>query len=120
ITQLRCVYVASASRDFSPQHVDPVYARERARADDVFVSTPFVIGMVSRFLSDWGGPHTAVRRLTLSMQKNICAGDDMILSGTVTAKRHTAQSSAIEVTVTISTDAGEAMRAEAVIDLPLR
>ena len=82
ITFTRCVYLASATRDFSPQHSNRDYARERSKTKDVFVNTPFNLGMISRFLTDWAGPRAVVRRIQMAMRDNVCAGDDMILTGT--------------------------------------
>ncbi len=86
ITFTRCVYLASATRDFSPQHSNRDYARERSKTKDVFVNTPFNLGMIGRFLTDWAGPTAVVRRIRMAMRDNVCAGDDMILTGRVIAE----------------------------------
>ena len=81
ITFTRCVYLASATRDFSPQHSNREYAQEESKAKDVFLNTPFNMGMVSRFMTDWGGPKSTVRRMKIAMRGNVCAGDDMKITG---------------------------------------
>ena len=86
ITFTRCVYLASATRDFSPQHSNRDYAQQRSKTKDVFVNTPFNLGMISRFLTDWGGPRSTVRRMQMAMRDNVCAGDDMIITGRVVQK----------------------------------
>lgn len=99
VTQLRAVYIASATRDFSPQHVDPAWARERAGAADVFVSTPFVIGMVCRYLTDWAGPRALVRRVAIAMGRSICAGEEMKIEGRVAAKHELRQEVDVDIAI---------------------
>ena len=106
ITFTRCVYLASATRDFSPQHSNRDYARERSKTKDVFVNTPFNLGMISRFLTDWTGPRGVVRRIRMAMQDNVCAGDDMILTGRVTKKYLVDGEPHVDVEVTIATQDG--------------
>ena len=120
ITVTRCVYLASATRDFSPQHSNRDYAQQRSKTKDVFVNTPFNMGMVSRFLTDWGGPRSTVRRMNLAMRGNICAGDDMILTGKITRKYHEGREARVDVDVTISTQDGPVAPCLATLILPTR
>ncbi|MEX0799949.1 MAG: MaoC family dehydratase N-terminal domain-containing protein [Dehalococcoidia bacterium] len=120
ITYTRCVYLASATRDFSPQHSNRDYAQERSKARDVFVNTPFNIGMVSRFLTDWAGPRAVVRRTKVEMRGAVCAGDDMILTGRVTRKYEEDGARLIDVDVMIATQDGPATPCSATLALPGR
>jgi acyl dehydratase len=120
ITFTRCVYLASATRDFSPQHSNRDYARERSKTKDVFVNTPFNLGMISRFLTDWAGPTTVVRRIQMAMRDNVCAGDDMILTGRVTKKYMVDGEPRVDVEVTISTQDGPVSPCQTTIVLPSR
>jgi acyl dehydratase len=120
ITYTRCVYLASASRDFSPQHSNRDYAQGRSKARDVFVNTPFNIGMVSRFLTDWGGPGSIVRRTKVEMRGTVCAGDDMILTGRVTRKYEEDGARLVDVDVMIATQDGPATPCSATLALPSR
>jgi acyl dehydratase len=120
ITLTRCVYLASATRDFSPQHSNRDYARERSKTKDVFVNTPFNLGMISRFLTDWTGPTGVVRRIQMAMRDNVCAGDDMILTGTVTKKSVQDGEGRVDVEVTISTQDGPVSPCQTTVVLPLR
>jgi hypothetical protein len=120
ITVTRCVYLASATRDFSPQHSNRDYARERSKTKDVFVNTPFNMGMVSRFLTDWGGPRSTVRRMNLAMRGNVCAGDDMIISGTVTKKHVEGEEHRVDLDIMISTQSGPVTPCGASLALPSR
>jgi acyl dehydratase len=120
ITLTRCVYLASATRDFSPQHSNRDYARERSRTKDVFVNTPFNLGMISRYLTDWSGPSGVVRRIQMAMRGNVCAGDDMILTGTVTKKSVVDGEGRVDVEVIISTQDGPVSPCQTTVVLPLR
>jgi acyl dehydratase len=120
ITTTRCVYLASATRDFSPQHSNREYAQERSKARDVFVNTPFNMGVVSRFLTDWGGPRSTVRRMKIAMRGNLCAGDDMIVTGKVTAKRVEDGEHRVDVEVVIASQDGPVTPSEATLALPSR
>ena len=120
ITFTRCVYLASATRDFSPQHSNPAYARERSKTKDVFVNTPFNLGMISRFLTDWAGPRSVVRRIQMAMRDNVCAGDEMILTGRVTQKYLVDGEPRIDVEVTIATQNGPVSPCRTTLVMPSR
>lgn len=120
ITFTRCVYLASATRDFSPQHSNRDYARERSKAKDVFVNTPFNLGMISRFVTDWTGPTGVVRRIRMAMRGNVCAGDDMILTGRVVKKYLVDGEPRVDVEVTIATQDGPVCPCAATVALPSR
>ena len=119
-TTTRAAYLASATRDFSPQHSNRDYAQERSKAKDVFVNTPFNMGMVSRFLTDWGGPKSTVRRMKVAMRGNVCAGDDMIITGKITKKYEEAEEHRVDVDVTIATQEGPVTPCSATLLLPVR
>ena len=120
ITFTRCVYLASATRDFSPQHSNREYAQQRSKTKDVFVNTPFNLGMISRFLTDWGGPRSTVRRMNMTMRGNICAGDDMILTGKITRKYVENDEHRVDVQIDISTQDGPVTPCTATLVLPTK
>ena len=120
ITMMRCVMMASATRDFSPQHSDPEYAKKRAGTRDVFVNTQFNMGIVSRLVTDWAGPFATVRRLKVKMQANVCAGDDMIVTGRVTRKYLQGDEWRLDIEVMIANQEGPATPCEATVALPSR
>ena len=86
----------------------------------MFVNTPFNLGMVSRYLTDWAGPAATARRIKLRMQGNVCAGDDMILTGRVTGKREAAGDHLLDVEIVISTQDGPFTPCSATLALPNR
>jgi len=120
ITFTRCVYLASSTRDFSPQHSNRDYCVERSKTKDVFVNTPFNVGMVSRLLTDWGGPGSRVRRVKVAMRQNVCAGDDMILTGKVIRKYVEDGDHRVDVDIMISTQEGPTTPCSGTLSLPRR
>ena len=120
INMTRCVYMASATRDFSPQHSNPEYARKRSGTRDVFVNTQFNMGMVSRLATDWAGPSATVRRVKVRMKENVCAGDDMIVTGRVLGKYVKDGEHRVDIDVMISNQERPATPCEATVALPCR
>ncbi len=120
ITMTRCVYLASATRDFSPQHSNPNYARKRSKTKDVFVNTPWNFGMVGRYLTDWMGTDGFIRRIKIKMRENVCAGDDMIIDGKVTRIYLEGVEHLADIDIMISTQQGPATPCSATVVLPSR
>ena len=65
--------VAYASRNSDDRRVGKPrdYARERSKTKDVFVNTPFNIGMVARYMTDWAGPESTVRKVSVKMRQKV-------------------------------------------------
>ena len=120
INMTRCVFMASATRDFSPQHSNPDYAKNRSGTRDVFVNTQFNMGMVSRLATDWAGSTAIVRRVKIRMKENVCAGDDMIVTGRVTRKFVVDGEHRVDIDVMISNQERPATPCEATVALPCR
>ena len=120
INMTRCVFMASATRDFSPQHSNPEYARNRSGTRDVFVNTQFNMGMVSRLVTDWAGPSATVRRVKIRMRENVCAGDDMIVTGRVLRKYLQDGEHRVDIDVMISNQERPATPCQATVALPSR
>ena len=120
ITVTRCSLMASASRDFAPQHHNTWYAQNRSKTRDMFLGTHFNLGMLSRFMTDWGGPRSTVRRMQLAMRRSICAGEDMILTGSVKRKFERDGERRVDLDITIATERGLAYQAGGTLALPTR
>ncbi len=118
ITFTRCVYLASATRDFSPQHSNREYAQQTSKTKDVFVNTPFNLGIVSRYLTDWGGPKSTVKRVNVAMRGSVCAGDDMIVTGKVIKKYVEDGEHRVDIDISIATQDGPAVPCKATLVLP--
>lgn len=120
MTFTRLVYLASATRDFSPQHSNREYAQQRSKTKDVFVNTPANIGFFSRFMTDWGGPRSTVRRMSFAMRGNVCAGDDMTITGKVTKKYIESGDLRVDLEIMVSTQVGPVTPCTATLALPSR
>jgi acyl dehydratase len=120
ITLTRQAYLASATRDFSPQHSNRDYAQQRSKTKDVFVNTPFNLGLVSRYATDWGGPLSTVRTMKIAMRRNVCAGDNMIVIGHVERKYVADGEHRVDLEIMISTQEGPATPCSATLALPSR
>lgn len=86
ITPVRAILVASATRDFTAVHLDGDHARRVTGTRGAFMSREFHIGIVSRFLTDWGGAECEVRRIALNLRRPLCVGDDLVVKGQTLAE----------------------------------
>lgn len=120
INMTRLVYLASATRDFSPQHSNPEYAKTRSKTRDAFVNTQFNMGMASRLATDWAGPSATVRRVKIKMKENVCRGDDMIVTGRVSRKYLKDGEHLVDIDILISNQERPCSPCQASIALPTR
>jgi acyl dehydratase len=75
----------SGTRDLYPIHHDREFAK-RNGARDIFMNTMWYQGLLGRYVTDWGGPESFVRRLGFDMRGTNCPGDTLTVHGTVTRK----------------------------------
>lgn len=120
ITVTRCVFMAAASRDFAPQHHNREYAQQRSKTKDIFLGTHFNAGMMSRFMTDWAGPKSTVRRIKLGLRRSICAGEDMIITGRVSRKFERDGEHRVDIDIDVSTQEGPAYDCGGTLALPTR
>ncbi|MDX1735567.1 MAG: MaoC family dehydratase N-terminal domain-containing protein [Halioglobus sp.] len=118
ITVTRCVFMASASRDFAPQHHNTWYCHNRSRTREMFLGTHFNLGMLSRFMTDYGGPESTVRRIQLQMRRTIGAGEDYMMSGTITRKWLEGDEKLVDMDISIDTQLGPAYNCSGTLALP--
>ena len=118
ITVTRCVFMASASRDFAPQHHNTWYCHNKSRTREMFLGTHFNLGMLSRFMTDYGGPLSTVRRIQLQMKRTIGAGEDYRMSGVITRKWEEGDEKRVDMDITIDTELGPAYSCSATLALP--
>ncbi len=118
ITVTRCVFMASASRDFAPQHHNTWYCHNRSRTREMFLGTHFNLGMLSRFMTDYGGPESTVRRIQLQMRRTIGAGEDYMMSGVITKKWEKDGEKLVDMDISIDTQMGPAYKSSGTLALP--
>ncbi len=85
LTRKLIIGAAIASRDYQDVHHDPVLAKERG-APDIFMNILTTNGFVGRFVTDWTGPETILRKVDIRLGAPNYPDDTMILEGSVTAK----------------------------------
>lgn len=78
------VSTALATRDFQDVHHDRDKAVERG-SKDIFVNILTDTGLVQRYVTDWSGPSTVVKSITLRLGVPWYAYDTLTLTGTVSA-----------------------------------
>jgi acyl dehydratase len=108
----------SGTRDLYPVHHDPD-AAARAGARGIFLNTMWYQGLVGRYVGEWAGPASFLRRLRLTMGYPGCPGDVLQVRGTVTAVQESDRDgSAVDLEILV--DNGEvvgAVRALATVEL---
>ena len=78
------VSTALATRDFQDVHHDRDKAVERG-SKDIFVNILTDTGLVQRYVTDWSGPSTVVKSITLRLGVPWYAYDTLTFTGTVSA-----------------------------------
>ncbi len=118
ITVTRCVFMASASRDFAPQHHNTWYCHNKSRTREMFLGTHFNLGMLSRFMTDYGGPLSTVRRIQLQMRRTVGAGEDYMMRGVITRKWEEGGEKLVDMDIFIDTELGPAYACSGTLALP--
>ena len=75
----------SGTRDIYPIHHDPDFATSNG-VSNIFLNTMWYQGLVGRFVTDWGGIDSFLRKLKIEMKINGCPGDTLRVTGTVVRK----------------------------------
>src|SRR5207248_11208005 len=83
ITTTAIVAGAIASRDYQDVHHDPELARQRG-SKDVFMNILTTNGYVGRFVTDWAGPDSVLKRVSIRLGAPNYPGDTMRMTGQVT------------------------------------
>jgi hypothetical protein len=86
MTRTFIVAGAIASRDYQDVHHDPALALERG-APDIFLNILSTNGLVGRFVTDWAGAEARLQGVDLRLGAPSYPGDDLVLTGTVTARK---------------------------------
>ena len=117
ITTTLIVAGAIASRDFMPVHHDREYAKKQG-SPNLFMNILTTNGYCVRFLTDWAGPETMVKNLSIRLGVPCFPDDPLRFAGKVTGK--TAGSDGenfVEVTFNGSNSLGAHVSGTAVLSL---
>lgn len=85
VTVTHLIKDASGTRDLYPIHHDREFAKKNG-ARDIFFNTMWYQGFLGRFVTEWGGPESLVRKLGFDMKGTNCPGDVITARGKVTKK----------------------------------
>ncbi len=83
ITHKLIVAGAIASQDFIPVHHN-VEAAKKAAMPDIFMNILTSCGLTARYISDWAGPSSRLKRLQFNLMTPNFPGDNMLMQGSVT------------------------------------
>ena len=117
VTATFVVASALATRDFTPVHHD----RDLAVANgskDIFVNILTDNGLVQRFVSQWAGPQSLLRRTSVRLGVPCYAGDTLTFTGELTGHSERGDADRYEVQVTGRCGLGDHVIATAVVDVP--
>ena len=118
VTATVVVAGAIATRDFMPVHHDRDYANSQG-SPNIFMNIITSNGYCSRFLTDWAGPETMVRRVAIRLGVPAYAGSVLEFSGSVTGTSQLDGEGLVEVEFRATTEGGDHLSGTAVIGLPL-
>jgi acyl dehydratase len=118
MTATRIVAGAIASRDFMPVHHDQAYANSQG-APDIFMNILSTTAYCSRFLTDWAGPDTMVKRLAIRLGVPVHPGSTLTFTGTVTATAKGIDDGLIDIEFRATNDLGDHVTGTATLSLPL-
>jgi acyl dehydratase len=96
ITHRLIIGGAIATQDFIPVHHSLPAARA-AGMDDIFMNILTSCGLCGRYLGDWAGPRSRLRRLKLRLQTPNMPGDTMTFQGKVAALCSTGAGAEVDV-----------------------
>jgi hypothetical protein len=117
VTATVVVAGAIASRDFMPVHHDRDYAVAQG-APDVFMNILTSNGYVSRYVTDWSGPESQVRRISTRLGGPAIPGRPLRFRGQVAEETTDGDERRIEVGVRADNDLGNHLTATVQLSVP--
>ncbi len=117
VTPAVIVAGAIASRDFMPAHHDRDFAVGQG-APDIFMNILTTNGYVSRFVTDWSGPESMVRKIAIRLGAPAVPGQPLRFSGQVTGINREGDECVIELAVRAANDLGDHATGTVLVSLP--
>jgi acyl dehydratase len=118
LTSTMIVAGAIASRDFMPAHHDPEFAKAQG-APDVFMNILTTNGYVARFITDWAGPESMIRKIAIRLGAPAIPGQPLRFTGQITQASDEGDERVIEVAIRAATELGDHATGTVVVSLPL-
>ena len=117
VTSTVIVAGAIASRDFMPAHHDAEFARAQG-APDIFMNILTTNGYVARFVTDWAGPESMVRKIAIRLGAPAVPGQPLRFTGQVTDTRDEGGECVVEVALRAANDLGDHATGTVTVSLP--
>jgi acyl dehydratase len=117
ITHKLIVAGAIATQDFIPVHHN-LPAAQAAAMPDIFMNILTSCGLAARYLSDWAGPASRLRRLKFRLLAPNTPGDTMTMQGRVTELAGAAKGTAVNVEFAGMNARGPHLMGSATLALP--
>ncbi|HWC33929.1 MAG TPA: MaoC/PaaZ C-terminal domain-containing protein [Mycobacteriales bacterium] len=117
VTATVVVAGAIASRDFMPVHHDRDYAVAQG-APDIFMNILTSNGYVSRYVTDWSGGDSRVRRISTRLGGPAIPGQPLRFRGQVTGESDAGDERVVEVAVRADNDLGNHLTASVEVAVP--
>ncbi len=118
VTSTVIVAGAIASRDFMPAHHDAGFAKAQG-APDVFMNILTTNGYVARFITDWAGPESMVRSISIRLGAPAIPGQPLRFTGEITEKSVEGDECVLEVAIRAANDLGDHATGTVTVSLPL-
>jgi acyl dehydratase len=118
VTSTVIVAGAIASRDFMPAHHDRDFARGQG-APDIFMNILTTNGYVSRYITDWAGPHAFVRKIAIRLGAPAIPGQSLRFTGKITSTKNEGDECVIEVAICAANELGDHATGTVVLTLPI-
>lgn len=117
LTPTMVVAGAIASRDFMPVHHDKDYAQTQG-ALDIFMNILSTNAYMSRFVTDWAGPETMVRKINIRLGVPAIPNKTLRFTGEVLGVKTVGDENVIEVSVKATNELGDHATGTVELSLP--
>ena len=114
LTPTVIVSTAIATRDYQDVHHDRDLAHQKG-SPDIFMNILTTNGFVGRFITDWSGPETILKSVSIRLGAPNYPYDTMTLTGHVTAKH---DDGTIEIEVRGANSLGDHVTGTVTLELP--
>jgi acyl dehydratase len=98
------------TRDLYRIHHDPPFAQGNG-APNIFLNTMWYQGLIGRYISEWAGYESFLKKLSVKIRSHGCPGDTLTVTATVVGREEIDGRLLVDLDLTIGND----RRADAVV-----
>jgi hypothetical protein len=118
VTSTVIVAGAIASRDFMPAHHDSDFAKAQG-APDMFMNILTTNGYVSRFITDWGGPESMVKKIAIRLGVPAAPGQILRFTGQISSTVQEGDEGLVEIAIRAANDLGDHATGTVLVTVPV-